>query len=60
MVGYNNNNKNNKECYWEKGGILMKNKKISIIVPIYKGEIYIKKLVEKLKEQSGKTQRAKR
>ena len=53
MVGYNNNNKNNKECYWEKGGILMKNKKISIIVPIYNGEIYIKKLVEKLKEQKG-------
>lgn len=31
----------------------MKNKKISIIVPIYNGEIYIKKLVEKLKEQKG-------
>ena len=31
----------------------MENKKISIIVPIYNGEIYIKKLVEKLKEQKG-------
>lgn len=31
----------------------MKNKKISIIVPIYNGEIYIKKLVGKLKEQKG-------
>ena len=31
----------------------MKNEKITIIVPIYNGEIYIKKLVEKLKEQKG-------
>lgn len=52
MVGYNNN-KNNKECYWKKGGILMKNKKISIIVPIYNGEAYITELIEKLKEQKG-------
>lgn len=31
----------------------MENKKISIIVPIYNGEKYLKKLVEKLKEQKG-------
>ena len=31
----------------------MKNEKISIIVPIYNGEKYLKKLVEKLKEQKG-------
>jgi rhamnosyltransferase len=53
MAGCNNNSENNKECYWEKGGVLMKNEKITIIVPIYNGEIYIKKLVEKLKEQKG-------
>lgn len=53
MAGYNNHSENNKECYWKKGGILMKNEKISIIVPIYNGEKYLKKLVEKLKEQKG-------
>ena len=31
----------------------MKNKKISIIVPIYNGEAYITELIEKLKEQKG-------
>lgn len=54
MAGCNNNCENNKECCWEKGGILMEKTKVSVLMSIYSKEKaeYFRKSLNSILEQT--------